>query len=487
MFYQESRTAKASAIGTIMPWSGGLSVIPDGWIACNGESIVASEFPLLAQTIGDTYNQGTSNFTGNFPNYSGTIKLPNLNNKALMDIEEKYFVGGTEANTGRIADADTDAKTLLSAQIGTNESQSVVKIFTDVYTDLVWEMPSTMTDPANTNYFGRISGNTSEKGDGQKDVYVAGRKLGRKHIKYHNHSGNYNTLQVQNVGQPGYGVIPYHPVEYTIRFQSIDNHWNTDDFTGGDTYYFGWTDDILGADDGDSWSGFATRFNRPGIQVGSGWAGFPNEAYDLIPATTAYTQDSYGSTDNLYQLWWPDGGADEEVPNGFNIADPGKVIAKVTSESPPVNLTPNIVNYTPITEQFLVTPNRPTGPRIDDSNPVKYRVGSGGDITIPMGVRNYYLENDPDSSVRQTMMSNIGYNFTTNTASISSDYIVPHIHDDIVINFVDKMKPQSNITANVELPIQAELIDNNANKNALQIDMNVTQPSLQCLYIIRAY
>ena len=487
MFYQESRTAKASAIGTIMPWTGGLSVIPKGWIACNGESIVAAEFPLLAQTIGDIYNQGASNFTGNFPSYSGTIKLPNLNNKALMDIEEKYFVGGAEANTGRIADADVDAKTLLSSKIGDNESQSVVKIFTDVYTDLVWTMPTTMTDPSQTNYFGRIAGNTSEKGDGQKDVYVAARKLGRKHIKYHNHPGNYNTLSIDAEGFPGYGVIPYHPVEYTIRFHSIDNHWNTDDATKGDTYYFGWTDDTTGADDGDSWSAFATEFNRPGIQVGTGWAGYPNEPFDSTPATTAYTQSGLGSTDHLYQLWWPDGEADEEVPNGFNITDPGKVIAKVESESPPVNLTPKRVQYTPITDQLIVTPNRPTGPRIDDANPVKFRVGSGGDITVPSGMKNYYLVNDPDSSVRQTMMSNIGYNFTTNTSSISTDYIVPHIHDDIVVNFLDKMKPQSNITANVELPIQADLIDNNANKNALQIDMNVTQPSLQCLYIIRAY
>ena len=60
MFYQESKTAKAAAIGTIMPWGGGITGIPDGWIPCDGTSRLASSFPLLTQAIGDTYNMGTS-------------------------------------------------------------------------------------------------------------------------------------------------------------------------------------------------------------------------------------------------------------------------------------------------------------------------------------------------------------------------------------------------------------------------------------------
>ena len=35
MFYQESKTAKAAAIGTIMPWGGGITTIPKGWIVCD--------------------------------------------------------------------------------------------------------------------------------------------------------------------------------------------------------------------------------------------------------------------------------------------------------------------------------------------------------------------------------------------------------------------------------------------------------------------
>ncbi|AMO43280.1 putative short tail fiber [Cyanophage S-RIM44] len=59
-FYQEIRTAKAAAIGTIMPWVGNISDIPDGWIVCDGTQVSAKDFPLLARAIGDTYNLSTT-------------------------------------------------------------------------------------------------------------------------------------------------------------------------------------------------------------------------------------------------------------------------------------------------------------------------------------------------------------------------------------------------------------------------------------------
>jgi hypothetical protein len=48
------------------------------------------------------------------------------------------------------------------------------------------------------------------------------------------------------------------------------------------------------------------------------------------------------------------------------------------------------------------------------------------------------------------------------------------------------MRPQSNITADVNLP-QTVNLDNTANRNALQIDFNVEQPRVTSIYIIRAY
>ena len=63
-FYQELKTTRGAAIGTIMPWTGGISNIPSGWILCDGQVVAADDFPLLAAAIGDTYNAGTSDFTG---------------------------------------------------------------------------------------------------------------------------------------------------------------------------------------------------------------------------------------------------------------------------------------------------------------------------------------------------------------------------------------------------------------------------------------
>ena len=86
-FYQETRTMKGAVIGTIMPWTGAISRIPKGWIICDGAQPPSNEYPLLVQTIGDSYNPGDSNLGGVFPAYTGNFTLPNLvNGKMLMDI-----------------------------------------------------------------------------------------------------------------------------------------------------------------------------------------------------------------------------------------------------------------------------------------------------------------------------------------------------------------------------------------------------------------
>lgn len=215
-FYQEIKTAKGAAIGTIMPWTGGLTQIPAGWLICDGQSVAANEFPLLAQAIGDTYNAGNSNFVGtganSFPNYGGNIKLPNLNGKTLMDIETSYFAPRSSGGTGRAADTDVQALTLLSPLIGTNEDAGVTTIFTDVYVDLVFDIP----DDDRTGYVGRIKGNTLINGDAFRTMYIGPRKLGRSHIKRHNHSGSLETIDNASITAPGDGVVPYGDISYQI-------------------------------------------------------------------------------------------------------------------------------------------------------------------------------------------------------------------------------------------------------------------------------
>lgn len=458
MFYQELKTAKAAAIGTIMPWGGGLTSIPKGWIMCDGSNVAAVDFPLLTQAIGDTYNNLATNLQGSFPSYTGTIKLPLLTDRSLMDVEKDYFINGN-APTGRPHDEDLEAKTLVDPKVGTHESQSLTTIFTDVYTDIVFELPY---EDYNLPYQGRLRGNTAIPGDGFKTLYVAPRKLGRQHVKRHTHPGSYETMSGASSFTPGKGVIPYEDAHFTIRFQFADNQSGSDQ---GDTYYFGWTNDVANTSQNDPWSP-ATALLMPGILPGSGW-----------------DTQNWSSTAGQYVLYWPQ--ATQTHPSGFSQGSAGKVMAKVLAEAPPYNLKPNQVIHTPISRQFKSTPSYTNGHLIDTTQAIAWGFG-GNSFTPSPGMTNYYETNDSAFEVRDTLISHAALNFVNDNNA--NDYIEPHDHDEIEIEFDgSRLRPASNINVTVNLATQTGLLQNDANKNALQVDFNTTQPSLTCLYIIRAY
>ena len=82
-------------------------------------------------------------------------------------------------------------------------------------------------------------------------------------------------------------------------------------------------------------------------------------------------------------------------------------------------------------------------------------------------------------------MSHPGFNFLSNS---SSDQIDSHDHDEFDIEFDStRLRPPTTLIANVNIPTQADFLGNAENKNALQIDFNVAQPQMTCIYIIRAY
>ena len=87
--YSEQRTQKALPIGSVQPWVGPLTRIPRGWLLCNGAELTSTDYPLLARIIKDTY--GGANFSGNFPNYTGTFRIPPTNQRGLADIDTQYF------------------------------------------------------------------------------------------------------------------------------------------------------------------------------------------------------------------------------------------------------------------------------------------------------------------------------------------------------------------------------------------------------------
>lgn len=252
MFYQESKKAKAAVIGTIMPWTGALSNIPDGWIICDGSTLPAREYPLLVQAIGDTYNAGNSNLGGAFPNYTGEFVLPDLNNRVLMDIEEAYFAERVLGGTGDSKDTDADARSIISPFIGDNTDNGIPVVFTDVYTDVVF----TLNDRA--GYAGRISGNTMIPGEGTRTVYIGGRKLGTSHMRSHSHSGSYETIANADPTRPGEGVIPYDNVNtywYMAAADTIGNIFGPDT---GAQYWFRYRLDEGSWGDVENRSGFGS-------------------------------------------------------------------------------------------------------------------------------------------------------------------------------------------------------------------------------------
>lgn len=95
--YNVVKTQKALPIGSMQPWGGDLSEIPEGWLLCNAQELNANDYPLLARVLRDTY--GGQNFSGDFPNYTGTFRLPVTADKACADISVSYFGLYAGANT----------------------------------------------------------------------------------------------------------------------------------------------------------------------------------------------------------------------------------------------------------------------------------------------------------------------------------------------------------------------------------------------------
>jgi hypothetical protein len=452
MFYQEAKTARSAVVGTIMPWTGGLTNIPPGWILCDGGVVDAADYPLLTQAIGNTYDALGGSITGSFPSYSGTVKLPDLNEKTLMDIESSYFAPVANGGTGRAADIDSDALTLISPIIGDHVDNGVTISPTDVTVDVLFNINA----GDRTGYSGKITGNTKEDGEGVATVYIGPRKLGRKHVKRHNHPGTYRTLDDQTRTLPGRGVSGYENIKYTLYHSHVDNEGGSDQ---GDTYYFGWSSDSPG--DGNA----ETVDSRPGIVIGDAVASNPT------------------SQEIDYMMTWPANG--DYAPDGHGGGTQGVVIAHVQSESPPVNLKPKQCLSTPISTQFKVTNLRPEGAFLDQNRAVP-AAARGGTLNIPQGFTNYYDDsNQTASQLRDTLMSHIGLNFTNTDPG--GDFIEAHDHGEFDVEFDSSgLRPNSSIVCEVNLPATVN-VDNTQNEKALQIDVNIAQPTLSCIYIIRAY
>ena len=100
--YDSLKSMRTAKVGTILPWGGDggtgflASNIPKGWIVCDGSTLNAFDYPLLASVIGDTYGGDMTDGGGNhyvFPYIAtaATFRLPQLSASVLMDLERYHL------------------------------------------------------------------------------------------------------------------------------------------------------------------------------------------------------------------------------------------------------------------------------------------------------------------------------------------------------------------------------------------------------------
>ena len=565
-FYQQIRTAKAAAIGTIMPWVGNISDIPDGWIVCDGTQVSASDFPLLARAIGDTYNLSTtvtqglintftnnasteagripdtyiyspidgsgggatfavivadagtesggaptgvggsvtiqrlaqganyevsdvltipsgnsgggsdilitvatveegsvSTFGGEFPNYQGEIVLPALINRPLVDMETAYL--GPASPTGRVFDVDSTAVSEITPYIGVNSDTGVPTGFNDVATDVVFELNERTTAPAGDSgevsyyYNGRLQGNTIVTGSGQGSRIMF---FGPRKL--------------------GRGHIKGHG--HGGRIDTIKKD--------------------------------------PESQPGEGVIPWSNINYNFDAQVDTSDNDIFVTNDNEFELSF-EMGDQERGRSGFGGGIPGRVVAGINAENPPVNWTPKNTVWTPI-KSVLTQPG--THRTFNEGIGLKKGALSGGiagfnkgpgqregvdygqngdELTqFSNGLTNWYpdlleyvgdatngaLSSTSAFNTYDTFNSNAGWDFNRTTLGVagSRDIILAHTHDEFDVSFdLSGLRPLNSLNVYVTAPAGNLNLDNARNVGVFQINFNTTQPGMTSVYVIRAY
>jgi len=79
--YNKIKSQRGFPIGSIVPFSGSIDLVPKGWLTCSGGSYNVNTYPLLYKCIGNTYG-GTA---------GSTFALPALNNRSIVDIFQGHY------------------------------------------------------------------------------------------------------------------------------------------------------------------------------------------------------------------------------------------------------------------------------------------------------------------------------------------------------------------------------------------------------------
>ena len=166
--YNTLKSLKGTSIGTIVPWCGDIARIPKVWIACDGETLTTSDYPLLYEIIGNRYG-GTLNSSFNVPNFTtrGVVDY-HTSHSAISGISMPNVFKNLINYTNDVA----------------NVSVSTPSSNIDLRVDQV----------GYNNISATITGQTLIEPSFSDAVYIAGRLLGDDHIASHTHPAEFDTV-----------------------------------------------------------------------------------------------------------------------------------------------------------------------------------------------------------------------------------------------------------------------------------------------------
>ena len=436
--YNRIKAAKASPIGTLMPWTGSTSesalspdAIPKGWVVCNGAQLKAKDYPLLAQVLGNLYGPvvevgapfvGISN---SYPNYTDddVFNLPTLNQQALIDLESNQLTPDELQVIGTYVS--------LNGYDSQNQPVSNVLSYIDVQFQAAVE----------SELSGKIKGISLEDPSFFDTIRTIPRKLGVEHTASHTHPRPDNSFypSVELGGgylglfEPGYFEVA--SSEYT---------------TGGD----------VGHTNAEP---LADRFN-PGTVT---WTAYDPSATSLVncndfrhfgqasdvipvfPTSGPRTVAAYGQTGLATNGYQDDNTCIQPVQQ-----------PAVTSPFPPPGTYLGQRNY-------YVSDQVPENRRSDGSTPP-----TGGD----------YYDSTPTEVGRDfpypTTLNHTGDAFTAASLGSHNHFTIDLAMTTGQMNLPSTLLINNMTTGNLE-PIDVD--------RGLSVQINPNTPSLVVLYIIRAY
>lgn len=441
--YNTSRSMKAAAIGTIMPWTGELSQIPKGWKLCNGDSIRCDEYPLLARVIKDKYgglnvNFSDPNFIFPYNGYSqAVISLPNLNQRGVADVDYNYF-SNDPAN--RPGPQDTlEARAAVQNYIGTSSSVNANLAIIDNF-PAVTDVNFTLQTTALT---GVVEGQDYIDGIGSRTVYTMPRKLGRQHMKSHIHSTEIDTVIVTDQATPGVGPGVYEATQVTITAFLVE--W--------DEFY---TDLLRNTD---------TNWEAPANPFSTGPGRFVLGSMNGGKLMNNYRPFNSQSSWHGIKTWFTD-----YVKQKFRAAD-GTTTFPARAFQGFINTGDKI-------------PFGDTGDGVETPN---FDPGTGtvGGISVA-GSDNASIGAGGDG--HEVFFDHSGRSFTSNDPnSFPNNHIFSHQHEDFEVKFVQSsLRINETLNVNVTTGGIDPVTPNNL-PSAFVIDFQVQTASVSTLYLIRAY